>query len=259
MKQETKKSKTGLLLGLGLGLSVVVVGLSSCDRFMKNNKNNEETEAFNACISIADYRAYMKQYGPKGIHYSDAKNVVDRYVADSLEKSVAREKALRKAEAEEREDEFYMNCTTIAACDKYLKEYPRGRYVAEVEEIKADLEKQAAVKAEKEEEEAYKKCTTIEGCKNYLKAYPNGKYASVVKKKKAELEKKEADAKKKETTTKKKEVKPVTPNKTVVKPKNNNNNNNNNNSGNSTVKAKTNQQKTTPKNESKTKAVKIKK
>ncbi len=241
MRRETRKSKAGLLLGLGLGAAVMVAGFSSCDGLFKNNKNNKnnEEEAYNACASIADYRAYMSKYGPQGIHYNDAKNVIDRYVADSLEKAVARNKALRKAEAEEEEDELFMNCTTIATCDKYLKEYPRGRYVSEVMEIKAELEKEAAAKAEKEEEEAYKKCTTIEGCKKYLKAYPNGKYVTAVNKKKAELEKKESEEKKNVKVVPKKD--------------------NNNNSGTTTVKPQNNQKKTTTKDETKAKAVKVKK
>lgn len=238
MQQETKKSKAGLVLGLGLGVAVVAAGLSSCGG--TNNKSNEETEAYKACSSIADYRAYMNKYGLKGIHYNEAKNVVDRYVADSAEKAVAREKALRKAEAEEREDEFYMNCSTIAQCDKYLQEYPRGRYVDEVQEIKAELQKKEAAKAEKGEEEAYKKCTTIEGCKNYLKAYPNGKYAGVVNKKKMDMEKKEA-----EEAAKKKDAKP-----NVTKKQDENNNSN-------TKPAE--KKKVTTKKESNKKEVKIKK
>ena len=262
MQKETKKSKAGLMLGLGLGVAVVAAGFSSCGG-TNNKKSNEETEAYKACTSIADYRAYMNKYGTKGIHYNDAKNVVDRYVADSAEKAVARNKAIQKAEAEEREDEFYMNCTSLAGCKKYLEEYPRGKYVDEVKELKAEFEKQASVKADKAEEEAYKKCTTIAGCNSYLKSYPNGKYAGVVNKKKADLEKKEAEAKKKDQEQKK-DVKPVTPKKTEIKPtktNNNNNGNNNSNGGNSTVKPKTDQNNTTPKNETnnKPKAVKIKK
>lgn len=196
--------KKALLFG---ALTALLLG---CNNSPKQKESIKDNEAFEACLSISDYRAYMHTYGTNGLHYNEAKNVVDRYVADSITKAEARERAIQRAEAEEKEDELYLNCTTIAACDKYLKDYPHGRYVYEVQEIKAELEKKASIEADKMEEEAYKKCSTIAGCKYYLKTYPNGKYAGVVNKKKAELEKKEAEeaAKKKEvnlTPTKKQE------------------------------------------------------
>lgn len=187
-----RKLKTGLVLGLGL--AVAVAGLSSCGGFSFNkdkNKSDADTEAYQACTSVADYRAYMNTYGTSGKFYKDAKNVVDRYVADSITKAQSRERANQKAEAEEREAEFFNNCTSIAACDKYLKEYPRGKYVDEVKAIKKELEKAADDKAKKVEDEMYNKCTTVAACDAYLKTYPQGRYVSAVKKKKAELEKKE--------------------------------------------------------------------
>lgn len=210
--------KKALLFG---ALTALLLGCNNAP----TQKSNKDNEAYEACSSISDYRAYMRTYGTNGLHYKEAKNAVDRYVADSITKAEAREKANKRAEAEEKEDELYLNCTTIAACDKYLKEYPNGRYVYEVKEMKAELEKaekgkKTNVNSDKQEEEAYKKCTTVAACNSYLKAYPNGKYAGVVNKKKIELEKKEAEAKKdssKPTTTKKQETNPNNNNTTQPK------------------------------------------
>ena len=198
--------KKALLFG---ALTALLLG---CNNAPKQKESTKDNEAYKACLSISDYRAYMRTYGTNGLHYNEAKNVVDRYVADSI----------TKAEA-----------TTIAACENYLKAYPHGRYVYEVEEIKAELEKKASVQADKLEEEAYKKCTTVAGCRNYLRTYPNGKYAGVVNKKTAELEKKENEEASnknstKTSTTKKQEVKTDKDNTktTPGKPKNDQNKDN---------------------------------
>ena len=183
--------KKALLLG------ALVALLMGCNLAPKQKESTKDNEAFEACFSVNDYRAYMKTYGLKGLHYNEAKNIVDRYVADSIVKADSRRKAIEKAEEEEKEDELYFNCNTISACEKYLKAYPRGRYVREVEATKAELELKAA-KADAE------------------KARLDAEKA----RKEAEKAKKEAEANKKKTDPKK-VVKINTdgkkPNKTVRK------------------------------------------
>ena len=61
----------------------------------------------------------------------------------------AKKKELEKAaddKAKKQEDEMYNKCTTIAACDAYLKAYPQGRYLSAVKKKKAELEKKEADK-----------------------------------------------------------------------------------------------------------------
>ena len=154
--------------------------LLGCNHAPKQKESAKDNEAFEACFSVSDYRAYMNAYGAKGLHYNEAKNIVERYVADSVVKAQAREKAVEKAEAEEKEDEMYNNCNTISACDKYLNAYPRGRYVREVEALKTELE----LKAAKEEAE-------------------QAKLDAEKAKKEAEKAKKEAEANQKKTDPKK--------------------------------------------------------
>ena len=190
-----RRNKASLLLGLGLGIAVVVASLPSCGG--SNNDNDSDTQAYKACTSVADYRAYMKSFGSNGKYYKDAKNVVDRYVADSTVKAQkahakeqAQERAEAKAEAERKEDVSYKNCTTVADCDAYLKAYPNGRYVEEVKAKRRELEKKETELAQKKEDALYKNCNTVADCDAYLKAYPQGRYVKDVIKKKAELEKK---------------------------------------------------------------------
>ena len=98
------------------------------------------------------------------MHYKEAKDEIERLVADSTAKALqaiteeqarqrAEAEARAKAEAEQKEYESYNECTTVAACDNYLKDYPQGRYVTEVEARKAELKKaaeQAAAQAEEQ-------------------------------------------------------------------------------------------------------------
>ena len=48
------------------------------------------------------------------------------------------------SEEEQKEDAAFKDCSTIAACEDYLKTYPEGRYVEEVRAKKAELEAKAA-------------------------------------------------------------------------------------------------------------------
>lgn len=109
-----------------------------------------DTETYQACQTVQDYRYYITYFGLHAEHYAEAKDFIDRYVADSLQRvkdSLAQVEAQllaqQQTEAEQAENEAYGKCTTVAACDRYLKNYPQGRYVQEVRTKKAQLEAQA--------------------------------------------------------------------------------------------------------------------
>ena len=193
------KSKKALWIALGAAAAVALLVLFLLPK-KEPTPNDPDTEAYEACQTVADYRAYMRDYGRNALHYAEAKANVDQYMADSTAKAQQLAAQLQaqqqaeadtkaQAEAEKREETAYKKCTTVAACDSYLKAYPNGKYVEEVKAKKAELEAQAQQEADKKEEAAYKKCTTVEGCDSYLKDYPQGRYVTEVRKKKAELEK----------------------------------------------------------------------
>jgi hypothetical protein len=115
----------------------------------------------------------MRDFGSDALHYNEAKDEVDRLVADSTAKALqaiaeeqarlqAEAEARAKAEAEQVEDKLFENCTSIAACDSYLEAYPQGRYVTEVEAKKAELKKEAEQAAAKKaaQKDAEKKKAT---------------------------------------------------------------------------------------------------
>ena len=201
------KSKKGLWIALGAVAAVAVLLIL----LLKPKKEepvstDPDTEAYEACQTIDDYRDYLKDYGRNALHYNEAKQFVDNYKADSAsqaQQALAEAKAQQQAEAEaqaqadaeKKEDVAYKKCTTIAACESYLKAYPQGKYVEEVNAKKAQLEEKAQQETEKKEDEAYNKCTTIAACESYLKAYPQGRYVGEVRRKKTELEQAEAQAK----------------------------------------------------------------
>ena len=115
---------------------------------------NPDTEAYDACRTVADYRAYMRDYGRNALHYAEAKKFVDDHVADSTaqaQQQLAQQQAQQQAaaeakaqaEAERKEEAAYGKCTTVSGCNSYLKTYPNGKYVEEVRAKKAELEQQA--------------------------------------------------------------------------------------------------------------------
>ncbi len=190
-------NKKALWIGLGIAAAVIVVLLLLLRPKPAPTPNDPDTQAYEACQTVTDYRAYISDYGRNSLHYADAKAFVERYESDSVAKAqqaLAEAQAQQQAEAEQKaqaaeekkEEAAYKKCTTIAACDSYLKAYPKGKYVDEVRAKKAELESQA--ETERVEAEAYRKCTTVAACDSYLKAYPQGRYVAEVRKKKTELE-----------------------------------------------------------------------
>ena len=63
----------------------------------------------------------------------EAEVPVDSFMVDTFAVSQARQQA-------EAEEAAYKKCTTIAACDAYLKAYPNGKYAKQVKAKKAELE-----------------------------------------------------------------------------------------------------------------------
>ena len=81
------KSKKGLWIGLGIAAAVVVALLLLLKPKQDPTSTDPDTQAYEACQTVADYRAYMNDYGRNSLHYDDAKAFVERYVADSIEQA----------------------------------------------------------------------------------------------------------------------------------------------------------------------------
>ena len=144
------KPKKAFWIALGAVAAVALLLVLLLKPKKESASIDPETQAYQACKTVEDYRAYMRDYGRNALHYTEAKAFVDKYVADSLQRvndSLAQVEAQRlaqqQAEAEQAENEAYAKCTTVAACDRYLKAYPQGRYVEEVRAKKAELEAKA--------------------------------------------------------------------------------------------------------------------
>ncbi len=148
-------NKKGLWIGIGIAAAVTVALLLLLRPKPAPTPINPDTQAYEACQTVADYRAYMSDYGRNALHFADAKAFVERYVADSIEQAhqaqaledvAQKEEAERQAQAkaEKKEEAAYKKCTTVEGCNAYLKAYPQGRYVDEVRAKKTNLEAQAA-------------------------------------------------------------------------------------------------------------------
>lgn len=68
-------------------------------------------------------------------------------------------------------------CTTIAACDSYLKDYPNGRFVAKVKQKRPEL---LNAKAKAEKDDMNENCYTIETCQKYMDAYLQVRYVDQI-------------------------------------------------------------------------------
>ena len=177
LELERKKKEEAPKIWIALAAAVALALLLLLLLKPKKVALDPDMETYQTCQTVQDYRHYIAYYGQHAQYYAEAKDFIDRYVADSLQH-------VNDSLAERKEDELYRECNTIAGCDAYLKAYPQGKYLDEVKSKKAELE----------EDLAYDKCTTIEGCDAYLKAYPQGRYVTQVKTKKTELEAKTVQA-----------------------------------------------------------------
>ena len=140
------RSKKGLWIGIAAVAAAVLLGLLFLRPKTQSQpqpnplEGNPDEQAYLACQTINDYREYLAEYGRSAHYYTEAKQFVENYVADSTAQAKA-EAEKNKAEAEQKEETAYKECTTIAACQSYLSTYPDGRYVKEVKKQLAELKK----------------------------------------------------------------------------------------------------------------------
>ena len=96
---ENSKKKNKLGLWIGLAVAAVAIGV-----IVVLNLPDRDTELYDNCRSVADYRGYVSKYGEDGKHYNKAKSFIDSYVADSTnkaQKAQAEAEAKAKAKAEQ--------------------------------------------------------------------------------------------------------------------------------------------------------------
>ena len=131
------KSKKGLWIVLLVAAAAIVLAVI----FLKPKKEeiSLDTQAFNACQTVEDYRDYLSNFGSDARHFVEAEHFIDSVVSDSI----------AKVEYMRLEDAAYQRCNTIDACASYLKDYPQGRYVDLVIAKKEELEAKAKEEAEK--------------------------------------------------------------------------------------------------------------
>ena len=121
---EKPKSKTGLWVGLGIGAVAVLALLL----VLLMKPTDSDTEA---------YQANDMAYAP-----AEAEVPAETPAEASEEVAVVEDSAMAVAmEVVSAEEASYEKCTTIAACEAYLKAYPNGKYAKQVRAKKTELEK----------------------------------------------------------------------------------------------------------------------
>ncbi len=79
------KPKKGLWIGLGIAAAVFLLVLLLKPK-PEPIPTDPDTQAYEACQTVADYRAYMSDYGRNALHYDEAKSHVEQHMADSVAK-----------------------------------------------------------------------------------------------------------------------------------------------------------------------------
>ena len=106
-EEEPKKSgKAGLWIFLAVLVAVIVGVMINAGVF--EPKVDQETEWYNNCRTVSDYRNYISYYGRSGKYYYEAQSFVSRYVTDSTnkaQKAAADAEARRQAEAKAEADQ----------------------------------------------------------------------------------------------------------------------------------------------------------
>lgn len=106
-EEESKKSgKAGLWIFLAVLVAVIVGVMIKAGVF--EPKVDQETEWYNNCRTVSDYRNYISYYGRSGKYYYEAQSFVSRYVTDSTnkaQKAAADAEARRQAEAKAEADQ----------------------------------------------------------------------------------------------------------------------------------------------------------
>ena len=143
------KSKKGLWIGLGIAAAVILALLLLLKPKQESTPSDPDTQAYEACKTVADYRAYISEFGSSALHYANAQTFINLYVADSIQHvqdslTVVQARQLEKreqnasdeidnlTEEEKQEEAASKACTTLTACDNFLKKYPESRFAEEV-------------------------------------------------------------------------------------------------------------------------------
>ena len=109
-KKDTTKKKKGkawiwIILVLIL-IAAAAVALLFFEVIPNPLKSQKENDAFEACRDVSDYREYLELYGTEALHYAEAMEFIDNYIADSIEQA---EQAKAAAEAEEKANKAEAN------------------------------------------------------------------------------------------------------------------------------------------------------
>ncbi|GEM_PF-645462 len=129
-----------------------------------------DNQMFASCSDISSFQKYLSMFA-KGKHVAEAMAGIERCEFEAISTSYRCSEFLKKYPhtrlpvAEKQEELFYKECqSSVNWLNRYLKEYPSGRYVSQA-------------KARLEEESMWAECLASEGkekYKEYLSKYPNG-------------------------------------------------------------------------------------
>ena len=99
-KKPSKHKRRRWPLVVALIATFIVVLALAVWLILKGIKPKDEESEFARCKKVKDYREYVSRYGTDAKHYKEAKDFIDHFVSDSIQK--AEGKSDRKAKKAER-------------------------------------------------------------------------------------------------------------------------------------------------------------
>ena len=97
------KSKKTLWVVLSIKIIWIVVGIMVALLVFSLWPKNEpaptdpDTQAYEACQTVSEFRAYIAHFGSDAKHYADAKQFVDKFVSDSIAQVEAKQKEAKRS------------------------------------------------------------------------------------------------------------------------------------------------------------------
>ena len=100
---DKQKSKKTLWVVFSIKIIWIVVGIMVALLVFSLWPKNEpaptdpDTQAYEACQTVSEFRAYIAHFGSDAKHYADAKQFVDKFVSDSIAQVEAKQKEAKRS------------------------------------------------------------------------------------------------------------------------------------------------------------------
>ena len=141
-------------------------------KYAANAKN--AFEKLKESRGLADFDKFLNEFSGSA-HTAQVQAWRNKAVTDADAAALADE-AAKNTKVEDAAFEHTENEQTLEACEKYLKQYPLGRYLATVTKLKEELQTIEYERLESEAFERVKREPSVEACNEFLRQFEGGQH-----------------------------------------------------------------------------------